>query len=63
MKIRTRAVAAGSADGSRNAVSVRLNCRASACISASARPVASSNTHSGLPENGSPAIANTLTSR
>ena len=59
VKIRTRALATD--EGSTNVVSDRLNCSASACIVASSRPRASSNTHSGLP--ASVDSAKTLTRR
>jgi hypothetical protein len=49
LKMRTRAVFAGSAGGSTKVVSLRLNSDASACISASLMPRASGNTASGLP--------------
>src|SRR6476619_567752 len=46
-----------------NVVSERLNCRARPCICSSSRPEPSSKTHRGLPENGSPARAKTLSRR
>ena len=49
LKMRTRAVFAGSAGGNTKVVSLRLNSAASACMSASLMPSASGNTASGLP--------------
>ena len=49
LKMRTRAVFAGSAGGSTKVVSLRLNSAASDCMSASLRPRASGKTASGLP--------------
>jgi hypothetical protein len=49
VKMRTRAVCAGSSGGRTNVVSLRLNSAASDCISASLMPVASGKTASGLP--------------
>src|SRR5262249_30719951 len=61
--MRTRAVASSRVAGSTNVVSDRFICRASACIAASDSPRASSNTHSGFPENRSSSTVNTLTMR
>ena len=52
MKIRTRQVREGSAGGSTNVVSEKLNSRASCCIVSSAIPAASGNTASWFPPNG-----------
>ncbi|CFP65165.1 Uncharacterised protein [Bordetella pertussis] len=60
--VKTRTCAsAPSPPGRMNVVSDRLNCRASACISSSRKPRASSNTHSGLPPKQD--SANTLSRR
>ena len=49
LKMRTRAVFAGSAGGRTKVVSLRLNSAASDCMSPSVMPRASGNTASGLP--------------
>ena len=49
LKMRTRALFAGSAGGRTKVVSLRLNSAASDCISPSLSPCASGNTASGLP--------------
>src|SRR5437660_1146798 len=49
LKMRTRAVFAGSAGGRTKVVSLRLNSAASDCMSASLRPRASGKTANGLP--------------
>jgi hypothetical protein len=51
LKIRTRAVCAGSSGGRTKVVSLRFISAARLCISVSERPRASVNTASGLPPN------------
>ena len=59
--MRTRALARS--EGRMKVVSDRLNCRARACILASSRVCARSNTHSGLPLRTVRPCVKTLTRR
>ena len=63
VKMRTRAVLAGSSGGRTKVVSLRLNSAASDCMSASERPRASGNTASGLPPKRRSVNTSTVTKR